>query len=67
MMLYPKWVYEALPWLYGLAAWVCWKGLLWPYALVPTGAFGLATVFVIIQRWYYRRQFDDEDDPGADV
>ncbi|HUW98795.1 MAG TPA: hypothetical protein VMV40_08150 [Acidiferrobacter sp.] len=57
--MYPKILYEALPWLYALAAWLSFKALSWPYALIPAGAFALATVLVIIQRWYYRRQLDD--------
>ncbi|MHB8253776.1 MAG: hypothetical protein ACYDEV_08760 [Acidiferrobacter sp.] len=61
--MYPKPIYEALPGLYAVAGWLSFKALLWPYALVPAGAFAVATVMVIIQRWYYRRQADDGDEP----
>jgi hypothetical protein len=54
---YPKLLYETLPVLYAVAAWVCIKALPSPYALLPTAAFALAAVLVVIQRWYYRRQF----------
>lgn len=63
--MYPKAIYEALPGIYAAAGWLCWKALLWPYALVPAGAFAGATVLVIIQRWYYRRQFSDNDESGG--
>lgn len=59
--MYPKPIYEALPVLYAAAGWLSSKALSWPYAVVPTGAFALASILVLIQRWYYRRQFDDED------
>jgi hypothetical protein len=59
---YPKPIYEALPGFYAVAAWLCWRALLWPYALVPVGAFAAATALVIVQRWYYRRQLHDQDE-----
>ena len=59
--MYPKLIYEALPWLYAAAAWLSFKALSWPYALVPAGAFAIATVLVLIQRWYYRRQLSDNE------
>ncbi|MDA8191619.1 hypothetical protein [Acidiferrobacter thiooxydans] len=55
--MYPKLLYETLPVFYAVAAWVCMKALPRPYALLPTAAFALAAVLVVIQRWYYRRQF----------
>lgn len=61
--MYPKPIYEALPWLYAAAGWLSFKALLWPYALVPISAFAAATVLVLIQRWYYRRQLNDENEP----
>ncbi len=61
--MYPKRVYEALPWVYAVAGWLSFKTLLWPYALVPIAAFAAATVLVIIQRWYYRRQLSDDNEP----
>jgi len=57
---YPKLIYEVLPGLYALAGWLSFKALLWPYALVPAGAFATATALVIIQRWYYRRQLSSD-------
>ncbi|WP_297361208.1 hypothetical protein [Acidiferrobacter sp.] len=54
--MYPKLLYEILPLFYAVAAWLCMKALPKPYALLPTAAFALAAVLVVIQRWYYRRQ-----------
>ncbi|WP_298136579.1 hypothetical protein [Acidiferrobacter sp.] len=59
--MYPKLLYEVLPVLYAVAAWLCAKVLAPPYGLLPTVAFAAASVLVIIQRWYYRRQLRDED------
>lgn len=62
VIVYPKPIYEALPWLYATAGWLSFKALSWPYALVPIGAFAAATVLVLVQRWYYRRQLSDENE-----
>ncbi|MDA8391106.1 MAG: hypothetical protein M0Z76_10325 [Gammaproteobacteria bacterium] len=54
--MYPKPVYESLPLAYSLAAWLSLRSLPWPYALLPSAAFGVAAVLVAVQRWHYRRQ-----------
>ena len=59
--MYPKPLYETLPVFYAVAGWLCAKALPWPYALLPAGAFACAAVLVIVQRWYYRRQLNDEE------
>ncbi|MHB1565693.1 MAG: hypothetical protein ACYCXG_03065 [Acidiferrobacter sp.] len=58
--MYPKPVYEGLPFLYVTAAWLSIKALIWPYAWVPAAAFVCAAAAVWVQRWYYRRQLRDE-------
>ncbi len=63
--MYPKPVYESLPFAYSLAAWFSFRSLQWPYALFPAAAFGVAAILVVIQRWYYRRQFRDHSDDSA--
>ncbi|MDA8360416.1 MAG: hypothetical protein M0Z44_00220 [Gammaproteobacteria bacterium] len=60
--MYPKLVYESLPFAYSLAAWFSLRSLPWPYALLPCGAFGVAAALVVVQRWHYRRQLREEPD-----
>lgn len=62
--MYPKTVYELLPFLYLGAGWISLRALSWPFAFVPASAFFVAALLVWVQRWYYRRQVNQDDDGG---